>query len=420
MCVPLDRLYNFLHDVCNHRDLIIYGFFPHGSRKITDLGNFTVFLTDDVIAGSDKLWNTSYQYVRQNILFMHDQEPLNFDLYSSPDVFESLYPDFKIIEGQDEFITSMVKSLVGKIIHHLNFKIIFCFFLYKIPVLLVHSEKRSSNLEKYQNIDFVGVYWWCHGMIARDWFRYAQHDVLLSKRMPQKDFLIYNRAWAGTREYRLKFAELVVDHDMYSYCKMGFNSEDSIDYREHQFQNKKFQIQRQDLEQYFFNNTSGSNSSANYCAHDYQTTNLEVVLETLFDDDRLHLTEKILRPIACGHPFILVATQGSLEYLRSYGFKTFDNIIDETYDTIADPAQRLQAILIEMKRIAMLPHDAKQQVYDALRSIAAYNQQRFFSVGWHDQLISEFKQNFDSAVVDYNQRMQSLFALPTDKSIPIS
>jgi hypothetical protein len=220
MSVPLDRLYNFLHDVCNHRDLIIYGFFPYGSRKITDL---TVFLTNDVIDRSDKSWKTKYQYVRQNILFMHDQEPLNFDLYSSPDVFESLYPNFKIMEDQDEFITGMVKSLVGKIIHYLNFKIIFCFFLYKIPVLLVHSEQRSSNLEKYQNIDFVGVYWWCHGMIARDWFRYAQHDVLLSKRMPQKDFLIYNRAWSGTREYRLKFAELVVDHDMYSYCKMGFN-----------------------------------------------------------------------------------------------------------------------------------------------------------------------------------------------------
>jgi hypothetical protein len=413
MSVPLDRLYNFLHDVCNHRDLIIYRFFPHGSRKITDL---TVFLTNGLIDGSDQSWETRYQYARQNILFMHDQEPLNFDLYSSPDVFESVHPNFQIIQDQDEFITGMVKSLVGKIIHHLNFKIIFGFLLYQIPVLLIHSEQRSSNLQKYQDIDFIGVYWWCHGVIARDWFRYAQHDVLLSKRTPQKDFLIYNRAWSGTREYRLKFAELVVEHDLYSHCKMGFNSQDSTDYRQHQFQNKKFQIQRQDLEQYFFHNTSDSLSSADYFTHDYQTTNLEVVLETLFDDDRLHLTEKTLRPIACGHPFILVATQGSLEYLRGYGFKTFHNIIDETYDTIADPLERLQAILSEMKRIATLPHDAKQQVYDSLRLIANYNQQRFFSTEWHNQLINEFKQNFDGAS---NKRMQSLLTLPNSESIPV-
>jgi len=407
MSVPLDRLYNFLHDVCNHHELVIYGFFPHGSRKITDITKLGK--SNDL----SKTYLEQHQTVtnRKNI-FVHDQEPLNFDLYLSQDVFESLYPDFQLMPDQDDFVTDMVKELSGKIIQYLNLKMIHAFILYKVPVLLIHSEQRSNNLKKYQDIDFVSVYWWCHGIIARDWFRYAQHDLLLSKRSPHKDFLIYNRAWAGTREYRLKFAELVIDHDLYSYCNMGFNSEDSIDYRQHQFQNKKFQIQRQDLEQYFFHNTSDSNSSADYCTHDYQTTNIEVVLETLFDDDRLQLTEKILRPIACGHPFILAATQGSLEYLRGYGFKTFDNIIDETYDTIADPAQRLQAILIEMNRIAKLPHDTKQQVYDSLRSIAAYNRQRFFSAEWHDQLISEFKQNFDSAITDYNQRMQCLLALP--------
>jgi hypothetical protein len=238
MSVPLDRLYNFLHDVCNHHELVIYGFFPHGSRKITDITK---------LAKSNDTGNT-YIEKHQNLInrkniFVHDQEPLNFDLYSSQDVFESLYPNFQLMPDQDDFVTDMIKELSGKIIPYLNLKMIHSFSLYKVPVLLIHSEQRSSNLQKYQDIDFVAVYWWCHGMIARDWFRYAQHDVLLSKRTPHKDFLIYNRAWSGTREYRLKFAELVVDHDMYSHCKMGFNSEDSIDYREHQFQNKKFQIQ---------------------------------------------------------------------------------------------------------------------------------------------------------------------------------
>ena len=414
MSVPLDRLYNFLHDVCNHHDLVIYGFFPHGSRKITDIAKL------ETSNNVSKTYLEKHQNVtnKKNI-FVHDQEPLNFDLYSSQDVFESLYPDFQLMPDQDDFVTDMVKKLSGKITQYLNLKMIHAFVLYKVPVLLIHSEQRSNNLKKYQDIDFVPVYWWCHGVIARDWFRYAQHDVSLSKRTPHKDFLIYNRAWSGTREYRLKFAELVVDHDLYSHCKMGFNSEDSIDYRQHQFQNKKFQIQREDLEQYFFHNTSDSSASADYCTHDYQTTNIEVVLETLFDDDRLQLTEKILRPIACGHPFILAATQGSLEYLRGYGFKTFDNIIDETYDTITDPAQRLQAILIEMKRIATLPHDVKQQVYDSLRSIAAYNQQRFFSTEWHNQLINEFKQNFDGAVADYTQRMQSLLSPFNSESVPV-
>jgi hypothetical protein len=71
------------------------------------------------------------------------------------------------------------------------------------------------------------------------------------------------------------------------------------------------------------------------------------VLETLFDDHRWHLTEKSLRPIACGKPFVLMATPGSLQYLRQYGFKTFDGLIDETYDSIQNPKQRLQAVLLK-------------------------------------------------------------------------
>jgi hypothetical protein len=72
-----------------------------------------------------------------------------------------------------------------------------------------------------------------------------------------------------------------------------------------------------------------------------------------------------------------------------------------------------------MKRIATLPHDAKQQVYDSLRLIANYNQQRFFSTEWHNQLINEFKQNFDGAIDARNKRMQSLLTLPNSESIPV-
>jgi hypothetical protein len=59
------------------------------------------------------------------------------------------------------------------------------------------------------------------------------------------------------------------------------------------------------------------------------------------------LTEKALRPIACGQPFILAATPGSLQYLRSYGFKTFSGYIDETYDTIQEMQNNNKELYIE-------------------------------------------------------------------------
>jgi hypothetical protein len=147
-----------------------------------------------------------------------------------------------------------------------------------------------------------------------------------------------------------------------------------------------------DLDKYFNKNNSLPTASADYCTRDYQQTAIEVVLETLFDDSRLHLTEKSLRPIACGQPFILAATAGSLAYLRSYGFKTFSSVFDESYDTISDPVERLGAIINLMNNIKNSPN--RLEMYQQLQAIADFNQQRFFSAEFHQQVVEEFKQNF--------------------------
>ena len=392
MSVPLDRLYNFLHDVCNHHDLIIYRFFPHGSRKITDLKPQV----------EPNGWEEAIDRIaNKRFMIIHDQEPLNFNLYTSPDLLDQLQKSsdtISIFRYMDEHLKEQYKQLIVKIMPELNIKIAIGGIMWKVPMLLVHSEQRSKNLRMYEDIDFIGVYWWCHAAIARDWFRYAEHDPLLNRRKPQKDFLIYNRAWSGTREYRLKFAELMIDHDLTDHCVMGFNSLDDGDYREHCFQNPALQIQRNDLENYFFQNNTPSTASADYNSADYQTTNLEVVLETLFDDDRVQLTEKILRPIACGHPFMIASSYGSLEYLKQYGFKTFGHLINETYDAIQEPAERLQAIVAELQRIANLPPDEKQSLFSAMREIAAYNRQLFFSTDWHDSIVKEYQDNLKDAV----------------------
>ena len=46
--------------------------------------------------------------------------------------------------------------------------------------------------------------------------------------------------------------------------------------------------------------------------------------------------------------------EGILEKIRSFGFKTFSPWIDESYDTIANNYQRLEAIKQEIDRISTL------------------------------------------------------------------
>jgi hypothetical protein len=220
-------------------------------------------------------------------------------------------------------------------------------------ILLTHSEKNSPNLHWYENNGVIGVYWWSHATIARDWFRYAEHDPAIDHRNPQTLFLIYNRAWSGTREYRLCFAELLIQLGLTNYCQTSINPiepELNIHYAQHKFTNLAWQPTHV-LEDYFPINNTCSHYSADFDIADYNNTNIEVVLETLFDDSRLHLTEKSLRPIACAQPFILAGTHGSLEYLRSYGFKTFGDIWNEHYDQVKDPKERLLCIADVMQDI---------------------------------------------------------------------
>ena len=145
-------------------------------------------------------------------------------------------------------------------------------------------------------------------------------------------------------------------------------------------------------------NTAQSHYSADFNLKDYESTDIEIVLETLFDDERLHLTEKSLRPIACGQPFILTGTHGSLEYLRSYGFKTFGHIWNEQYDLIENPKERLVAVTNLMKEINDWGAEEKINKLKAAQSIADYNKTHFFSEEFFNQVIAELKNNLIYAV----------------------
>ena len=53
---------------------------------------------------------------------------------------------------------------------------------------------------------------------------------------PKYKFLIYNRAWSGTREYRLKFADLLISNQLTEYCSTSVRTTDNgIYYQDYNF-----------------------------------------------------------------------------------------------------------------------------------------------------------------------------------------
>jgi hypothetical protein len=62
-------------------------------------------------------------------------------------------------------------------------------------------------------------------------------------------------------------------------------------------------------------------------------------------------TEKLIRAILYKHPFILMSTPECLEYLKLAGYKTFDSVWDESYDTIKEYDDRANCITKLVKNL---------------------------------------------------------------------
>lgn len=381
MFVPLDNLYNWISGIAS--DTIIYRFRHHGSRNLGDL--------DQIDPSS--FTTPLYDLMHAVPIICHDQEPLNYNSYCNLDWrwVRDMCINFlgqNKPEYQPEYATQEFWEYRSK----LNLSAVLSINTCDKHILL-HSEQRSPEVHKYAEQGFVPAYWWSHAIIARDWYRFAKHDPRLNYNPNHKHlFNIYSRAWSGTREYRLKFLELLTQQYLIDQARITFDDTDQgIHYSKHRYQNTRLAVTTS-LEHVPVGSVSSCHS-ADYTVEHYQDCAIDVVLETLFDDQRLHLTEKILRPIACGRPFIIAGTVGSLEYLQSYGFKTFSNLIDESYDTVADPLERLQAIVQVMQRIAQLPKIEQQQLLMQMQEICVHNQEHFFSDTFAEYVKNELWSN---------------------------
>jgi len=391
MSVPLDNLYHWVEGLLPS-PAILYVFRPHGNREIFNC----------------QWLNDYYRYGVWRLpgIICHDQEPLDWDFYNNPSdyvdswkkrssfikpkrfVYESDYKDF--LKAFFEYCSNfnLASIVIGSSIVH-------------DQVILLHSEKNSKDLAKYQQSGMICVHYWCHAMIALDWYRFAEIDTRLNvMAQKQNTFLIYCRDWSHSREYRIKFLEMLVENDLDhdSLTSVMHTNSDNTHFSQHKFINPAFELNNAESISSIKDNIHSSTASADYNYQDFVETEISVVLETVFDDSRIHLTEKSLRPIACGHPFVLAAGPGALEYMRSYGFKTFAPWIDESYDLETDSLKRLEKIIHAMKKIQSLQGTELADFKQAIKSIAQFNKQHFFSKDFLHAVQSELQNGLAVAV----------------------
>jgi len=118
---------------------------------------------------------------------------------------------------------------------------------------------------------------------------------------------------------------------------------------------------------------------------------LSIVTETFFTGP-LYFSEKIFNSMLYNHFFIYLGPPHSLKYLRSLGFKTWGHVIDESYDDIKNPAERLYAVTDSINKFLSNPIDDIKQIYIENLDIINHNRKLVISTEINDVIVSAMKQ----------------------------
>jgi hypothetical protein len=284
---------------------------------------------------------------------------------------------------------------------------------YRYPQILANSER--SRLKKYfcRENDLLDWYFFYHGFAALDWYRDALY--LDEDRDITHAFITLNHLVRQKRSYRMAMVARLWNRNLLDSGIVSFHATQQSCNEEIADPMCELSLQSRLLIQHFVDSKINlpilahagevdGRASAHFGHLEYelhQRAFLNVVNETVFFDDKLHLTEKIFQPIVCNRPFILTGAPGNLEYLRSYGFKTFDDYIDESYDCEPDPDRRMDLIIQQIEKLCTRPlHELKTMLLD-MRPILEHNKRHFFG-NFRTMIVNELVDNFDQCIRIWN------------------
>jgi len=271
-----------------------------------------------------------------------------------------------------------------------------------LPGCIVTSEKDSETVSQIcDQYNIPSAYYFFHGWAALDWYRGYNQTFLMSsppERIINKTFIMPNRIIAGQRQHRL----LMLYHIFKNNLKDNWISCPAICPSENIDINTAVQslsetypdicdiFSQQIFPMQFPGETDHPMHSCWLSLFDESAECLlYLVTETVATGKRLHLTEKTFKPICLQMSFIIVGTRGSLKYLRSYGFQTFGNLWDESYDDEHDDIVRLEKIAQLLKELDALTQKEKQELFHASNDIIQYNYNHFYNGGFEKILWAE-------------------------------
>ena len=309
-----------------------------------------------------------------NYIFFFDQEPIHLNIHMST---------FQHVHSLNIDIHKPAAGNVG---------------------YMLTSEKDSEMLTRICNhFGWKPLYYFFHGWAALDWYRGYDRTFLITppaQRKISKTFIAPNRIVAGERQHRLEMLYHIFKNKLtnnHISCPAVCPAEnisilDAAKLLATKYPDIETVFSAQELPINFENETDHPMHSCWLSLFDQCAESLlYLVTETVATGRRHHLTEKTFKPIAMGMPFVIVGTRGSLEYLRSYGFKTFEGIWDESYDLEEDDV-RIERIASLLRSLDELSPEGKQDLFDQCQEVVEHNWNHFYGGGFEAVLWKELNE----------------------------
>jgi hypothetical protein len=114
---------------------------------------------------------------------------------------------------------------------------------------------------------------------------------------------------------------------------------------------------------------------------------LSIITETYYNGP-IFLSEKVYYAMMYNHFFVFAGPANSLAYLRSQGFKTFSHIVDESYDLIQDPVNRLQAMVSSLDKFLAKSLEEIETLYKDNLDIFDHNRKLVLATEINNQVNS--------------------------------
>ena len=275
--------------------------------------------------------------------------------------------------------------------------------LWNPDIRVITSEYCSDTVDRLcEQWSLQSHYYWFHGWAALDWYRGYNRTGLIpapADRHVERTFMAPNRIIGGARQHRLHLLYWIFSQGLEQTNCVSCPSVCPAEQEPVESLIEPLTALYPTIEAVFdrvslpLNMPGEQNHPMTSMYLDLwqpaSTSLLYVVTETVADGGRQHLTEKIFKPICLQMPFVAVATSGALAYLRSYGFRTFDTLWDESYDAEPDMARRVAKIGALLGDLDQLTIQQRQELYQQARPIVEHNYRHFYSGAFEQVLWQE-------------------------------